>query len=68
MSLSGIKEENLTLFLKALKETSSNNSSTTRDLTDTWQRIGRKEQFDSLGFGSSVELKEWIKNNPYINI
>lgn len=66
MSLSGIKEENLTLLLKALKEIST--SEPIRDIKDTWRRIGRKEQFDSLGFGSDEELKDWIRNNPYINM
>ena len=64
MSLSGIKEENLTLLLKALKETVT----AERDIKDTWARIGKREQFDSLGFGSQDELKEWIANNPYVNL
>lgn len=67
MSLSGIKEENLTLLLKALKETVKSGAPE-RDIKDTWTRIARKEQFDSLGFGSQDELKEWIANNPYANL
>ena len=67
MSLSGIKEENLTLLLKALKETVKFEVAE-RDIKDTWERIGNREQFDSLGFGSLAELKEWIANNPYANL
>ena len=67
MSLSGIKEENLTLLLKALKETVKSEAAE-RDIKDTWARIGKREQFDSLGFGSLYELKEWIANNPYVNL
>lgn len=67
MSLSGIKEENLTLLLKALKETVKS-AAPERDVEETWARIGKKEQFDSLGFGSEDELKEWIANNPYANL
>jgi len=67
MSLSGIKEENLTLLLKALKETVKSAASE-RDIKDTWSRIGKNEQFDSLGFGSKDEMKEWIANNPYANL
>ena len=67
MSLSGIKEENLTLLLKALKETVKSEAAE-RDIKDTWARIGKREQFDSLGFGSQDELKEWIANNTYANL
>ena len=67
MSLSGIKEENLTLLLKALKEIVKSGVAE-RDIKDTWERIGKREQFDSLGFGSLAELKEWIANNPYANL
>ena len=67
MSLSGIKEENLTLLLKALKETVKSEVAE-RDIKDTWARIGKREQFDSLGLGSQDELKEWIANNPYANL
>lgn len=73
MSLSGIKESNLTLLLKALKEETGKkketfNNGTDRDVSDTWRRIGKREQFDSLGFGSDDEMKEWILNNPYVNL
>jgi hypothetical protein len=67
MSLEGIKKDNLTLLLTTLKEMNADQS-TYRDIKDTWNRIGRREEFDSLGFGTKDEMQDWIRNNPYINI
>lgn len=39
---------------------------------ETWERIGKRDDFRELGFTSESEkeefLKDWMKNNPYNNI
>lgn len=38
---------------------------------ETWERIGRKDNFSELGLDDGeLEqfLKEWIDNNPYSNL
>lgn len=68
MSLSGIKPENLTLLLQALKDSTKEKAKVDRDLRDTWSRIGKKESFGDMGFDSKEELEAWIENNPYANL
>jgi len=39
---------------------------------ETWERIGKGDDFKEFGFTSESEkeefLKDWMKNNPYSNI
>ena len=34
---------------------------------DTWSKIGNRD-LEALGFATEEELKEWILQNPYLNM
>ena len=47
------------------------NPSKLENTRDTWNRIGRKDNFSELGLeGSELDafLSEWIAENPYNNL
>jgi hypothetical protein len=52
-------------------ENPNTNSKTLPNTTDTWSRIGNRDNFSELNMNSSELdefLREWVANNPYETI
>lgn len=62
-------EELLNSMQTKYKKGEGGNIKALANTKDTWKRIAEKDSFDDLGFSSTSEkeefLKEWIKDNPY---